>query len=214
MLSKQNNYSLLLPPYKLDYDNWSLIKAQDYLHWYVDNMPSRAEYVVENAIGEGNLKAPINPTILIDVWKWFLKNAIIEFVPHDIIAGERKNFGNFGESFISDERFSVNTEYIIRDIAMLVSFIFTTNHNTLFWDIITKPKKHIFYMQPVLKGFVNTSYGKPFKDSFQPDHMVYVQAAKLLPDDGKVCAAENDLYNLYNRWENDIPDSSMSGIIN
>lgn len=195
------NYDILLPPYPLNFDRWTREQAGDYLKWFVSHIPERASYILQESIGVILPNGAIPSGLLVDVWKWFLQNAEIEYVPLQEVNTQRKKFGHLGESFICKTRLSVQTEYIVRDIAMLMSAVFTTNYPTLYWDFDCKPKRYIFINQPVLKGFLNTRYGKPFSDVFQPVHMVSVQAVKYLK--GK--AQDNDLFSLYQYWEKDIP---------
>lgn len=197
------NYEILVPPYPLEFDDWSREKAADYLAWFVLHVPERAAYVYHAATGNSLPDGAIPPECLIDIWSWFLKHAKIEPVPKQEIEYQRQKFGYFGEDFISKTRFNVRTEYLIRDIAMLMSAVFTTNYPNLYWDFASKPKKYIFINQPVLKGFVNTRYGKPFADVFQPVHMVHVQAVKF--KERKSCIT--DLFDLFCLWEQDIPQT-------
>lgn len=198
-------YEVLPPPYPLDFDHWTAGTAQDYLQWYTAHIPERAAYVYRRALGKPLPDGPIDPEALTGIWAWFLKTAKTEPVPEERRREGCEKFGRFGDTFLSETRFTVLTEFILRDIAMFISLVFTTNHPSLYWDTVQTPKRHVNFQQPVLKGFLNARYGKPFAAAFQPDHMVSVQAAKLLPDHGKISAAERDLVNLYRLWEQDIP---------
>lgn len=195
------DYEILPPPYPLEFDDWSKEKAADYLEWFVSHIPARATYLYQTATGNLLPEKAIPPACLIDIWNWFLKHAKTEAVPKQEIERQQQQFGHLGESFISKTRFTVKTEYLIRDIAMLMSAVFTTNYPNLYWDFDSKPKRYIYINQPVLKGFLNTRYGKPFADAFQPVHMVHVQAVKFKK--GKSCST--DLFNLFHLWAQDIP---------
>ncbi len=195
------DYEILVPPYKLEFYNWTKKNAEDYLKWFIAHIQERAAYVLQKSTGALLPVGKIPPEFLIDVWTWFLQSAEIEKVPPKEVNKQREQFGYLGESFINKTRLSVRTEYIIRDIAMLISAVFTTNYPILYWDFDGTPKRYIFINQPVLKGFLNTRYGKPFADVFQPVHMVSVQASKFLG--GR--AQDDDLFHLYQIWEQDIP---------
>lgn len=199
-------YEILPPPYPLEFDEWSRQKAQDYLNWFVAHVPERAAYVLEKSVGMALPEGAIPPEVLLDVWAWFLRNAKTERVPQKEIEAQRKQFGHFGSSFVNERRWTVKTEYMIRDVAMLMSAVFTTNYPILYWDFDSKPKRYIFFNQPVLKGFLNLRYGKPFADVFQPVHMVTVQASDFF----RGSAQPDALYNLFLHWRQDIPSSEDS----
>ncbi len=201
--SKISDYEILLPPYKLDYDSWTCDEAQAYLDWFVSQCRDRAAYVFCRAVPRSGATLKLSPDVLEQVWTWFLRTAEIEAVPQQEQDIQRVKFGHFGESFISKVRLSIRTEYIIRDIAMLMSLVFTANHRCLYWGFDAKPKRYIFYNHPVLKGFLDTRYAKPFAPVFEPVHMVGVQAAKYLDGTGR----NDDLINLYQHWEQHIPTS-------
>ena len=205
-----HGFEILVPPYVLDYDHWTVRQAEEYLQWYVSHIPERAAYVYQLAGGKGQMEEPIDPECLLVVWRWFLKIAEIEPVPKAIVDAQREKFAKLGESFLTKEQFSVRTEYILRAIAMLISAVFTTNYPALYWDVIRKPKRDVNYLQPVLCGFVNTQFGKPFHDTFPPDHMVGVQAAKCL-DRTEKRATERDLLIVYRYWEQCVPDTHADG---
>lgn len=201
-LFKSNRYEILIPPCNLDYDNWTKKQAEEYLNWFVAHVPERAAYVLKKATGKSLPEGPIPPEVLLHVWKWFLRVATTEPVPEEEQEAQRAAFGHFGEDFIDKEQLSLQTEFIIRDIAMLMSAVFTTNYPVLYWGFDSKPKRYLFINQPVLKGFLNLDYEKPFADVFPPEHMVHVQAARILLHS----AHPKDLFNLFQWWRKNIPD--------
>lgn len=36
-----DSYEVLVPPFSLEYDTWSSIKAEEYLEWYKAHIPER-----------------------------------------------------------------------------------------------------------------------------------------------------------------------------
>lgn len=195
-----NGYEALVPPFALEYDTWSPEKAEEYLIWYKAHIPERVKYLSQKAAVQIT-EERIAPDTLKDIWAWFFRNAEIEKVPQKEHEKQRAFFARFGSRFFAETRYSVRSEYILRDIAMYLSAVFTTNNPTIHWDIIRKPKRHVNYHQPVLKGFLDTRHGKPFESFFQPDQMVSVQAVRFREGTG----APEDLLNLYRLWEQDIP---------
>lgn len=196
-----DNYDILLPPFQLDYDHWNHETAQTYLNWFVAHVQERASYVLHQSDSMAHIQDSVSSEALLHVWKWFLRIAEIEPVPQQELELQRAKFARFGENFIGKTRLSIRTEYILRDIGMLVGAVFTANHNCLYWDFDGKPKKYIFLNRPVLKGFRDLRYEKTFSPVFEPVHMVGIQAAKHL--DGT--AKSSDLVNLYKHWEQHIP---------
>ena len=198
-LSRQ--YSILVPPFQLDYDSWSKKKTDQYLHWFVANAPERAVYLLKWLSLDCGHEETISPDVLLPVRTWFLNAARYEPMPLREREAQRAAFEHFGERFLSKERLDTLSEYILRDIGMLVGHIFVSNHSALFWGVDDKPKRYIFRNRPVVKGFLDLHYGKPFAAVFEPVHMVEVQCAKIL--DGT--AKGTDLMNLYQHWAQNIP---------
>lgn len=199
-------YDVLVPPFQLDYDNWVLSQAYEYKDWFVENMHERAEYVIKKsgvAKKQSANEWVASPEILIKVWKWFRSIVKYEPVPSKELEEQRSQFARFGENFITKKRLTVLSKLIIQDIAMLLSVMLTNNYSCLYWDVVRKPKNHIWINRPVIKGFIdaNPDYPKPFDASFQPVHMVKVQAAKI-PDSE---SSDTDLFDLYNYWINLVP---------
>lgn len=199
------DYDFLLPPLKLDHYDWSKKEAEQYFHWFVKCVPIRAEYVMGKALEHAGLQIDdsMDPeTILQFVWAWFLSVATTEKVPTKERIRNKLRFGQFGDSFCPKVRLSASTEFIIRDIGMLMGYLYTKNHSCLKWELLTKPKNHIFFNHPVLSGFVDADYSPPFHTKMEPIHMVGVQAVRLL--DGR--ARDTDLRNIYSIWKRMIPE--------
>ena len=200
----KSDYSILLPPYKLDFDNWTKEQADDYLTWFVDHVPIRAQYLVDYYNSHkliGRRISATDPSSLLPIWRWFLNHAIIEPMPEAEIQRQRMIFGKLGESMIAKKRFDVVSEYIIRDIAMLMSHIWFSNHSVLSWCVDYKPKKYVFVNRPVIQGFIMTEYEKPFHAKFEPVHMVKTQAVRLFRNR----ADGSDLMKVFNQWDKYIP---------
>lgn len=199
-------YDALLPPFPLRYDDWSEKEAEEYLAWYTAHIPERVDYLA-GQVGIHLAGEKIPPETLLDVWTWFYREAQVETVPQEEVRRQREAFGYLGESFIQKTRFTLRTEFILRDIAMYTSAVFTSNYPVLCWDIVRKPKRDVCYHRPVIKGFLNLRYGKPFASTFQPDLMLNTQAAKFRNRTGSV----NDLLAIYRLWTQDIPQSEEAG---
>ncbi|MFQ9515911.1 MAG: hypothetical protein ACLRZ9_08780 [Eubacterium sp.] len=99
------------------------------------------------------------------------------------------------------EHFSIQTEYILRDIGMYIGEMFVTNYSQIYWTFYTEPKSDFFVNQPLLLGFVDKSFIPPYQMEFEPIHMVGVKAANLFDGTEK----NTDLLNLYLQWEKFVP---------
>ena len=149
---------------------------------------------------------------LVDVWAWFLNHAAIENKPQGFFQNQLEIAPQFGEQFVSQKQLDIKSEFVIRDIAMLISAIFLSKDSSLNWEVETKPDRYVFKNHPVIKGFVDMRYQSPFSAVFEPVHMVRIQALKMI----KRTAKKTDLLLLYQEWENMIPqhpkaDSSSDG---
>lgn len=204
-------YEVLVPPFKLDFDNWTKEQAEEYRDWFIENMHERAEYVMEmcrasSLFSRFSRRLPLSsPDNLLIVWKWFRRVARTESVSEEEIEAQRAQFDYLGESFISKTQRTVLTECIISDIGMLMSVILTENYSDLYWDIIRSPKNHVYLNRPVIKGFIdnNPRYPKPFEAVFEPVHMVGVQAAGYINH----ISSDRDLLNVYRLWIKWIPET-------
>ena len=70
--------------------------------------------------------------------------AKVEEMPEEDWKNQQKVFAQIGDDFVNRYQFDLCTEYMIRDIGMLVGEIFTRNHKSLHWGYDSKPKKYVF----------------------------------------------------------------------
>ena len=75
------------------------------------------------------------------------------------------------------------------------------NNESLRWDYHTNIKKDSCANMPQIFGFFHTDYIPPFEMQFDPIHFTEMQAHNLLYGTQN----EEDLYNIYKRWEKWIP---------
>lgn len=204
-LTEGANYELLIPPLELEFPNMTRKQAKDNFDWFIKKIPERIEYL-KNRCAE-YLKIPLyklegEPESLINIWKWFIEIAHIEDIPEDELNQSRKSFAHLGESFIAKKRFSVVTEYIIRDIGMYIGNMYTSKYQNIYWGFYSSPKNDFFVNRPLLMGFIDNAYNPPFKAIFEPIHMTGIQAMRIF----KNSANEDDLYNLFIKWTSLIPN--------
>lgn len=198
------DYEFSLPPLKLNYYDWTKKEAEIYYSWFLEQVPVRAEYVLSKAT-ENQVHccddSVDSPETLRLVWSWFLRVAMLEKVPLKERMKNRGVFAKFGDSFFPPVRLSASAEFLVRDIGMLLGYLYTKEHSCLKWELLTKPKNHIFFNHPVISGFVDADYSPPFHTEMDPIHMVGVRAVRLI--DGR--AKDTDLRDLYLIWKQMIP---------
>ena len=198
-------YELLVPPFGAVPEKLKPRQVKEYFEWYISQVPLRVNYLkakCSESLGIKIDKINSSPESLIQIWKWFLKICEIENTPIDTISKYKETMKGMPESFIEHmanygrTRFSITTEYIIRDIGMYFGNLLIFNHPSLFWGYYTKPKSDFFVNKPVIQGFEDSNFDPPYRPSFEPIHMVTVQAAKIFKKE----ISKFDLYNLYLVW--------------
>ncbi len=199
-------YDILVPPFDRTPEQMTVAQTKKYFEWYISQIPSRVDYVsvkCEHSLRLSKGKINLSPESLILVWKWFISIAEIEEISEERLNEYRKSMSGMPESFIEHmvgnekTQFSLITSYIIRDIGMYLGQVFINNHNNLKWEFYTKPKSDFFVNRPVIKGFEDKSFEPPFKPSFEPIHMVTVQAANIFDK----TESKYDLFKLYSKWK-------------
>ena len=201
-----SNYEVLLPPYPLEYEKWDEAQAQDYLRWFVGKIPERVDYVCWRYHKDNFFSRkldPNDPESLLRIWRWFLPRAKIEQMPKEEAEAHLAAFSHLGGTWLDTRQLSPCTDYVMRDIGMLLGHIFITNHPQLYWTTEKNEKRYIWRWHPVLKGFVYIVGDKTTYPPFEPVHMVGVQGSRVLDND----AAASDLFNIYENWEKQIPRS-------
>ena len=178
----ETQYEPLIPPIEKPICKFSEYEAKKFFEWYMQNIPDRIAYLSQQCqLPEytSSTSYEWKAAHLVRIWKWFLRIAGVEIDP---VTGEK--------------RFSVITEYVLRDIGMYIGEMFVNTCPHLRWDYYTKPKSDIFVNEPVILGFVDNTYVPPFYLRFEPIHMVRMKALNML--DGT--QHTSDLYDLFMHW--------------
>lgn len=194
---KKLNYDILIPPLNKNIFLLSEKEAADYFAWFIEKIPERIAYLSKVCAAELRLpeeKLDCSPESLIMLWRWFLRRAKTEpIIQSKSGTGEK---GLLNRARKRERQLTLETEYILRDIGMYFSETFRKNNPNIYWTYYTKPRRDFFVNHPLLKGFVDRTFDKPFEASFEPIHMAHVQAVKIM----KKTAKETDLLNIYNIW--------------
>lgn len=192
---KKLNYDILVPKLSKHIYELKESEAAAYFEWYIDKLPERIDYVSEVCAKESGIpkeKMDLTPESLVILWKWFRRRAKIESVVVEVKDDKTKKFNTRKRG----RQLTLETECIIRDIGMYLGETFRKNNERIYWTYYTKPKRDFFVNYPLLKGFIDRTFGQPFEASFEPIHMTRVQAAKIIDKTSK----EQDLIDLYNLW--------------
>ena len=136
---KNLDYDIFIPPYNKEFNKMSSAEAKEYFDWYKDNINNRIAYLQLYS----NLKLDYSVESLVDIWEWFLKNAEIEKTPFIRLMKLRKQLKGQPKEIIkyiiNEQRyqFSLQTEYIIRDIATYFGEVYIKNNNSIYWGYHT-----------------------------------------------------------------------------
>ena len=200
-------YQPLLPPFQLDYDNWSSQKAAEYLAWFVEQVPERTEYItklISKELRKPGLAKMAPRKKLRYVWRWFIKVAETEPVPEEELALLEPIRVKFGEQsgLYCTIQLTTRTEYVVRDIGMLFAQLLLEQSECLSWSVVSKPERYVFVNRPILVGFLDTRFTPAFKAETDPIHLVRVQASKALDDEPM---SAMDLVKIYDTWSAWIP---------
>lgn len=92
---------------------------------------------------------------------------------------------------------TLESEYMIRDIAMYFGEVLVKNHCSLYWGYHTKTKKDSFANLPLLMGFEDRDFNPPFHASFDPVFIVQGFARRLIDHEEN----QHDLVRMYEKWK-------------
>ena len=197
------SYDILIPPLKKHVSELDKLEAKEYFEWYLQCLPARISYLseVSKCVLDGSFDS------LIPLWHWFLIVAKIEKTPTAKLNMIKRFLNKQSNPFIneiideSSTQFSLQTEYIIRDIGMYLGNVFVKFSDKIKWGYHTDIEKDSFANTPLLTGFEDAKFTPPFKMEFEPVHMTKVQASNIFDN----TASDTDLYNLCLHWVSHIP---------
>lgn len=195
---KKLKYDILIPPLQKPFSEFNAQEAKDFFQWHMSQIPSRIAYLSQYS----GVDFDFSVSSLKKLWKWFLYNAEIEKKPKAQLMDTYKRIVAYDVNLAAHvvetdtQQLSLETEYIIRDIAMYVGEMFTHNHPSIAWTYYTDTNIDSFANMPVLRGFVDNDFTPPFYATFEPNHMVGVQAARML----RGAESPLDMAKLYLKW--------------
>ncbi len=192
-------YNILIPPIKNEFEKMSSIDAEEYFQWYIDNIDDRIKYLKEYS----SVELDYSVKSLIDIWSWFLKNAEIEKTPKIRLKELKKQLQGQPKEIVKDIideqrlQFSLQTEYIIRDIAMYFGEVYIKNNPSISWGYHTDINEDSFANMPVLMGFEDRDFNPPFKAYFELNFEIRNVAYNIFDGDQN----NSDLLDVYNKWQ-------------
>lgn len=196
---KKLEYDILIPPLEKAFEKFSLEEAEAYFVWYLDKIDSRVKYLEK--FSSVSLDYSVNS--LNNLWGWFLKNAEIEKTPEIQLKELRKQLKGQPKEIIDDiideqsVQFSLQTEYIIRDIAMYFGEVCIKNNSAISWGYHTNIKEDSFANMPVLMGFEDRDFNPPFNAYFELNFIIRGLASNIFDGDQK----RSDLVDMYKKWQ-------------
>ena len=197
-------YDLLIPPLGMEYNKMTPRQARENFDWFMARIPERMEYFKKRCSQDLNIGVEtldFSAESFLYIWRWFLKTALIEKTPKSEVEEMKVKYAHFGDTWVEYERFSVATEYILRDIGMYIGQAFLHVSEFITWNYVTKPKNLVHVNAPILVGFVDLRYDPPFKPQFEPIGAVRGQALKLISNKAK----ESNLRDTFIKWAEYIP---------
>ena len=196
---KKLHYDILIPPINKPFEKFNSSEAESYFKWHMSQLDNRIKYLQDYA----GIALNYSVDSLIDIWGWFLKNAEIEKTPkikmNEIKRQLKGQPKEISEAVLKEqsEQFSLETEYILRDIAMYFGEVYVKNNSSISWGYHTDVKADSFANMPLLVGFEDREFDPPFKAIFEPLHMLHVQACNIFDNN----QSDKDLLNLYKTWQ-------------
>lgn len=192
-------YDLLIPPINKPFEAFSKHEAENYFRWYIGKLNERVVYLQEFS----GVSLDYSVDSLNDIWAWFLKNAEIEKTPKEKLCEIKKQLKKQPNEIRNvvlkeqSEQFSLQTEYIIRDIAMYFGEVFVKNNSSISWGYHCDIKKDSFANMPLLVGFEDRNFNPPFKAELEPCFFVRRVACNIFDGDQK----KDDLSDIYETWQ-------------
>jgi len=196
---KKLTYDILIPLITKPFEKFTLEDAENYFNWYISNINERVLCLTKFS----NVQLNYSINSLIDIWAWFLKMAEIEKTPKiklDEIKNELKGKPqDFIDTILHEQsvQFSLETEYILRDVSMYFGDVIVKSNNSIHWGYHTDIKKDSFANMPLLMGFEDRDFNPPFQAAFDPLFTVHGIACNLFDNSYN----KTDLINMYKKWQ-------------
>ena len=193
------DYDILVPPITKPFSRFTLKDAENYFNWYTTHIHERVNYLSKVS----DLRLNYSTETLADIWEWFINIAEIEKTPKAKMRELRKQLNNQPKDIVKtvlkeqSEQFTLQTEYIIFDIAMYFGDVYVKNNSSIMWGYHTDRRKDSFAYMPLLVGFEDRDFTPPFKAEFEPNFTVHSIAENIFNGEQN----KNDLLETYTNWQ-------------
>ncbi len=187
-------YSIIQPPFTLDFRNMDKVEAKNYFNWFMDQMPIRIhelEFAVQSVASYENWRADFTLESLEKLGQFFYEHIEIRRrTEKEVEAIYIRAPDWFRNVDVEDWELTNRSFSLAIDIGMYLSQVFERNLVGLEWILVKKPKSDISYQQPVLKG--------TGKLVFNPVHITTILAYGF----AKQNKSPERLRGIYDNWAN------------
>jgi len=196
---KKLDYDILIPPLDKPFKKLTKKQAEKYFIWYKSQLTPRVEYLQSYS----GVVLDYSVDSLIDIWDWFLSIAETEETPQVRLDELREELKHLPPDLLEtalkehSRQLSLQTEYIVRDIAMYFGEVYVKNNSAITWGYHTNKRLDSFYNRPLLVGFEDWDYTPPFQAHWDPLFWVRKEACSILYGDQR----KDDLLLMYNKWQ-------------
>ncbi len=192
-------YYLMEPPFKAkSFYEMTKREAQIHYDWFIEKIPFRIDQLKRFYSEIAQEPAEVldySPESLVKLCGWYMKNAEIEEKTMLELQKEIVRTPEIARENILKQQISAGWMAVAEDIAIYFAECFVKAHETVKWNLTTRPKNYIYVNRPVLIGF-------KYNAEMSPVDLVKVLAARLLCEE----IDENGLLNSYKIWVQDVAD--------
>lgn len=172
---KKLKYEILVPTILKPFEDFTEQETQEYFDWYISKIPERIQILAAYS----GVILDYSPESLVDIWTWFIKNVEIEKTPKVRIEELKKQLQGQPKDYMdsvlkeNEQQLSLESMYILRDIAMYIGEVDVRNNNALYWGFHTDVHLDSFANRPIIMGYEDRDYTPPFK--FHSDPLFFAQ---------------------------------------
>ena len=147
---KPLSYEICIPPLKKPFSRLTHQETEEYFQWHLSHLSERISYlssVVSNSLAIHQSELDLSPGSLLPLWSWFLAVAELEPTPMARLMELDQQYHTHLEQIRaylldqSQDQFSLETEFILRDVGMYLGQVFTKNEPGIYWSYYEKPQK-------------------------------------------------------------------------
>jgi len=152
------DYMWMAPPFEMKpFEKMKKKDAQQHFDWYLQQIPTRVQVLHE--LTNGKVKLNYSKESLIDLFKWYLSVIEIRTLSNEELEKELDELRQYPDFIYEDEKerllqnpveLEVNDYALAMDMAIYYGETIIKHNPQVQWTLITKPKSHIDFNEPVL----------------------------------------------------------------